>query len=50
MSSPEIIGVKVCNRQTERQTDKFFDTNKGVCGLFLSVKFATALLASLTGG
>ena len=24
-ASPEIIGVKVCNRWTDRQTDKVFD-------------------------
>ena len=45
-ASPEIIGVEFGNRQT----DKFFDTIYGVCGFFLSVKFATSLLASLAGG
>ena len=30
-ASPEIIGVKVCNRLMDRQTDKFFDTITGVC-------------------
>ena len=44
--SPEIIWVKV----DHRQTDKFFDTINGICGFFLSVKFATSLLASLAGG
>ena len=45
-ASPEMIGVKVCNRQT----DKFFDTYKGVFGFFISVKFATSLLALLARG
>ena len=31
-----------------RQTDKFFEPYTGVCGFFLSFKFATSLLASLT--
>ena len=33
-ASPEIIGVKVCNRQTDRQTDKFFDTIYGGIWIF----------------
>ena len=50
-ASPEIIRIKfVRDGQTDRQTDKFFDTIHGVCGFFLSVKFATSLLASLAGG
>ena len=48
-ASPEIIGVKVDHRQTDRQTDKFWDTIYGVCGFFLSAKFATSLLAWLAG-
>ena len=35
--------------QSLSQTDKFFDTI-WVCGFFLSVKFATSLLALLAGG
>ena len=31
----------------DRQTDR--QTNTGVCGFFLSVKFATSLLVSLAG-
>ena len=38
------IGVKVCNRQTNSLTPY-----AGSCGFILSVKFATALLASLAG-
>ena len=44
-ASPEIIWVKVHNRQT----DKFFDTKYGGMWIF-SVKYATFLLTSLTGG
>ena len=40
-ASPEIIGVKVCNRQTDR--DKFFDTTYRCIWIFLSVKFATSI-------
>ena len=40
-----IIGVEFGNRQT----DKFLDTMYGGMWLFLSVKFATTLLASLAG-
>ena len=47
-SSPEIIGVKACNRRTDRQTNSLTEYI-GVCGFFLSVKFATSLLALLTG-
>ena len=41
------------DRQTDRQTDK--QTNSltpytGVCGIFLSVKFATSLFSFLAGG
>ena len=49
-ASPEIIGVKFCNRRMDRQTDKFFDTIYGGVWFFLSVKFANSLLASLAGG
>ena len=45
-ASREIIGVKV----DHRQTGKFFDTIYGGMWIFLSVKFATSLLASLAGG
>ena len=38
-ASPEIIGRKFDHRQTE----KYPDTIYGVCGFFLSVKFATSL-------
>ena len=38
------------DRQTDRQTDKFFDTINMDVWIFLSVKFATSLLALLTGG
>ena len=36
--------------ETDRQTDKFFDTIYGECRFFLSAKFVTSLLASLAGG
>ena len=39
--------------QTDRQTDRQTNSKApytGVCGFFLSVKFATSLLASLAGG
>ena len=49
-ASPEIIWVEFGNRETDRQTDKFFDTIYGGMLIFLSVKFATSLLASLAGG
>ena len=44
--------VKFINyRRTDGQTDKFFDTINGAgCRFFLSVKFATSLLTSLTVG
>ena len=45
--SPEIILVKFGNRQTDRQ---ILWHHMWVCGFFLSVKFATSLLASLAGG
>ena len=48
-ASPEIIGVKVYNRRADRETNSFTPYTE-VCGFFLSVKFATSLLASLTGG
>ena len=48
-ASPEIIGFKVY-RQTDRQTEKFFDTIYGGMHIFLSVKFPTFLLASLAVG
>ena len=40
------------NKQTdrERQTDKFFDSIYGGMAIFLSVKFATSILALLAGG
>ena len=41
-ASPEIKGVKVCCRQTNSLTPYI-----GMCGFFLSVKFATTLIASL---
>ena len=44
-ASPEIIGVKVCNRLTNSLAPY-----TGACGFFLSVKFATSLLASPAGG
>ena len=45
----EIFGVKVCDRWTDRQTDQFFDNINGGMWIFISVKFATYLLASLAG-
>ena len=45
-ASPEIIGL---NLTTDNQTNSL-TPYIGVCGFFLSVKFATSLLASLTGG
>ena len=47
-ASPEIIQVEICNRQTDRQTDSL-TLYTGGRGFFLSVKFATSLLASLAG-
>ena len=44
-AGPEIIGVKVCRRQTNSLTPY-----TGICGFILSTKFATSLLASLAGG
>ena len=43
--------VKVCNRQTDRHTDRqiIWHHIQGYVG-FLSVKFATSLFASLAGG
>ena len=46
-ASPEIIGVKVRDRQTD--SHKFFDTKRTSVWIF-PVKFVTPLLASLTGG
>ena len=37
-------------KYTDRQTDKFFDTIYRVYGFFLSVKFATSLLALFARG
>ena len=34
MSRDEIIGVKVCHRRTDRQTDTFFDTIYGDVWIF----------------
>ena len=53
MKDQIIIVVKVDHRQTDGQTDR--QTNSltqyiGVCEIFISVKFATSLLASLAGG
>ena len=48
-ASPEIIGVKVYHRQSDRQTNSLTPYT-GVFGFFLSVKFATSLLTSLAGG
>ena len=51
-----MIGVKVCNRQSDRQTDRQTDRQilrhhiRGVCGFFLSVQFATSLVALLARG
>ena len=47
-TSPEIIEVKICSRQTDRQTNSL-TTYTGECGFFLQVKFATSLLSSLAG-
>ena len=44
------IGVKFCNRQIDRQMDNSLTPYMGVFGFFLSVKFATSLLALITGG
>ena len=44
-ASPEIIEVK----QTDGQTDKFFDIIYGVCGFVLQVQFANSLHALLAG-
>ena len=44
-----IIGVKVDHRQTDRQINSLTPYT-GVCGFFLSIKYATSLLASLAGG
>ena len=49
-ASPEKIGVKFGNRRTDRQPDKFFDTFYWGMWIFLSVKFASSLLALLAGG
>ena len=49
LSIGEIIWVKVCHRRTDRQTNSL-TPHRGVCRFFLSVKFATSLLASLAGG
>ena len=46
-ASPEIIGVKVRYRRTDRQ---IFDTVYGWVCFFLQSKFSTSLLASLAGG
>ena len=50
--STTIMEVKVDCRQTDRQSHKFFDiiVPRISIHLFLSVKFATSLLASLAGG
>ena len=53
MIEGSIIGFKVNNRQTDRWTDRLTNSltpYKGDCGFFLSVKFATSLLALLPGG
>ena len=47
-ASPELIEVKICYRQMDRQTNSL-TPYLGVCGFFLQVKFATSLLASLAG-
>ena len=47
-ASPEIIGVEFGNRQTDRQINSLTPFTR-VCGFFLSVKFATSLLAWLAG-
>ena len=49
-ASHEIIEVKICYRQRDGQADKSFDTIYGGVRIFLQVKFATSLLASLAGG
>ena len=46
-ASPEIIEVKICHRQSDRQT---LAPYTGVCGFFLQVKFAASVLASLAWG
>ena len=48
-ASPEIIGVKIYNRQIDRQTNFLIPYTEG-SGFFLSVIFTTVLLASLAGG
>ena len=48
LASPEIIGVKVCHKRTDRQTNSLTPYT-GVCGFFLSVKIATSLLTQLAG-
>ena len=48
-ASPEIIGVQVCHRRTDRQINSL-KPYTDVCGFFISVKFATSLLALLAGG
>ena len=40
---PKIIWAKVCNRQTDRQTNSFTPYT-GECGYFILVKFATSHL------
>ena len=47
-ASPEIIGLKVCHRWTDRQTNSL-TSHRGYT-YFFSVKFATSLLTSLAGG
>ena len=49
-ASPEIIGVQVCHRRTDRQTNSLTPYATGVCGFFLPVKFEASLLALLAGG
>ena len=47
-ASPEIIEVEVSNRQSDSQTDgqtNYLTRCTGVCGFFLSVKFANSLIA-----
>ena len=44
-----IIGVLVCNRQIERQSNSLTPYT-GVCGFFISDKFDTSVLALLPGG
>ena len=43
-----ITGVKVCHRHTDGQANSLTPYT-GICGFFLSVKFATSLLALLPG-